>query len=177
MEFRLAVKSDAESIALLHAASWQRTYRGMMPDEFLDRTAVSDRLAVWRERMRGSQADRFTYLALNADRLVGFICAFGDEDADWGSYIDNLHVDVGHRRRGVGLALMRGAARWFLEHYAGSGVYLWVMEANASARRFYESLGGRHRGTVMKGDPGGGSAPNCRYTWDLPEALVRATER
>jgi hypothetical protein len=63
LEVRLAVQSDTDSIALLHAASWQRTYRGMMPDEFLDNAAVSNRLAVWRERMRDSQADRFTYQA------------------------------------------------------------------------------------------------------------------
>jgi len=176
MEFRLAVQNDTDSIALLHAASWQRTYRSMMPDEFLDNAAVSNRLTVWRERMRGSQADRFTYLALDRGRLVGFICAFGSEDADWGSYIDNLHVDVGYKRRGVGIGLMRGAARWLREHHARSGVYLWVMEANASARRFYEYLGARNRETMMKSDPGGGSAPNCRYTWDSPEALFRATE-
>jgi hypothetical protein len=75
MQFRLPVKGDADNIALLHAASWQRTYRGMMPDEFLDSAAVSNRLAARRERMRASQAGQFTYLALDAGRLVGSICA------------------------------------------------------------------------------------------------------
>jgi GNAT superfamily N-acetyltransferase len=177
VEFRSAIETDAESIALLHAESWQRTYRGMMPDEFLQTAVVvPNRVAAWQARMREERVDRFTYVAVNDDRLVGFICAFGNEDAGWGSYIDNLHVAAGHQRCGIGAELMRSAGRWLCEHYPDSGVYLWAMEANVSARSFYERLGARRRETTMKADPGGGRAPNCRYTWDHPAMLVPPTE-
>jgi hypothetical protein len=33
---RTARSDEAESIAALHTASWRRTYRGMMADDFLD---------------------------------------------------------------------------------------------------------------------------------------------
>ena len=176
MEFRLATENDAECIARLHAESWQKNYRGLMPDEFLQAAVVPNRLAAWHARMGENRSDRFTYVALDDDRLAGFICVFGNQDADWGSYIDNLHVAAGYQGRRIGAELMHSAGRWLSQHYPGCGVYLWVMEANVSARSFYERLGGRNRETIMKSDPGGGRAPNCRYTWDRPTMLVPAAE-
>jgi GNAT superfamily N-acetyltransferase len=144
----------------------------MMPDEFLDGAVVQNRLATWQERMHEHRADRFTCVALDRDQVVGFICAFGHEDEVWGSYIDNLHIDLNYQRCGIGRELMWRAGRWLEEHYADLGVYLWVMEANLSARSFYERLGGTNRETTMKSDPGGGHALNCRYTWNKPALLA-----
>lgn len=172
MDFRIAELNDAHSIAALHAESWRRTYRGMMPDEFLDGPVMSNRLAVWRERLNEDRSDRWVCLALDSARLIGFVCVFGNEDPVWGSYIDNLHVAIEYHRMGVGTKLMLRAAQWLDRMYPRSGVYLWVMEANSPARRFYERLGARNGGTSHKRDPGGGCAPNCRYVWAEPKALL-----
>jgi hypothetical protein len=42
----------ADRIAERHALSWQRTYRGMMTDEFLDRRALANRRQVWHDRLQ-----------------------------------------------------------------------------------------------------------------------------
>lgn len=172
MQFRSATEKDAEGIALLHARSWQRTYRGMMPEEFLQNEVVAERLAEWHARMREDRVDRLVYLAVDGDRLAGFICAFGGEDSRWGSLIDNLHVDADYQGSGLGAELMAGAGRWLRQHHPDAGVYLWVFEANLAARGFYERLGGCNRETLVQTDPGGGSAPCCRYTWSHPGLLV-----
>jgi ribosomal protein S18 acetylase RimI-like enzyme len=176
VEFRVA-GDDAERIAELHAQSWRRTYRGMMRDEFLDGPVVANRLDAWQKRLSENLVDRWVYLATDGSQLVGFICVFGNEDPIWGSYIDNLHVSADYHRRGIGAVLMGHAAAWLGARYPGSGVYLWVMMANESARRFYERLGATDAGTIIKCDPGGGHAPNCRYVWRDPAALRQhATE-
>lgn len=69
---------------------------------------------------------------------------------------------------------MQAAAVWLKGRHADLGVYLWAMEANDTARRFYEQLGGANVGTVDRLDPAGGSAPNCRYVWANPAALISA---
>jgi len=48
---RQAHAGDAEHIARFHTESWQRTYRGMMSDAFLDGGALENRLRVWKERL------------------------------------------------------------------------------------------------------------------------------
>lgn len=177
MNYREARRSDAERIAQLHAQSWRQTYRGMMSDAFLDGDVVSNRLQVWRERLAHDQAAQFVFLAEDAAGLAGFICAFGDEDARWGSYIENLHVAIDRKRMGIGSALMQAAAAWLRQRHPQAGVYLWVMEANAPARRFYERLGAANAGTQDKIDPAGGAAPNCRYVWSTPAQLHAGCQR
>ena len=45
-QLRPAQASDADALAALHAGSWQRTYRGMMSDAFLDGEALDNRRRV-----------------------------------------------------------------------------------------------------------------------------------
>jgi ribosomal protein S18 acetylase RimI-like enzyme len=169
---RVADADDAESIAVLHTGSWRRTYRGMMSDEFLDGAALGDRRRVWRDRLHANNPGQFVCVAEHDSTIVGFICAFAHHDPIWGAYIDNLHVAYDLHRRGVGRALMRSAAEWLCRIEATGGVYLWVMEANTSARAFYERLGASNAGVESLEDPGGGRAPNCRYVWSDPRVLL-----
>jgi ribosomal protein S18 acetylase RimI-like enzyme len=176
MHFRRAEACDADRIAQLHAESWRRTYRGMMRDEFLDGDVLTNRCHAWRDLMTTLGAGKLVLLAEDGAHLAGFICVTGDEDVLWGSYVNNLHVATSHMRRGVGKALMGHAARWLRDSYARSSIYLWVMQRNDRARRFYEALGAANVGERSLLDPGGGSALNCRYVWRRPEDLLRACD-
>ena len=164
---------DADAIAALHTDSWRRTYRGMMSDAFLDGGALENRRHVWRERLGSQNSKPLVVVADAGGRIAGFVCVYARGDAkEWGAYIDNLHVAHHWQGRGVGRALMRRAAEWVCDTQPGVGVYLFVMEANANARAFYDRLGARNAGTIELKDPAGGSAPNCRYVWADPRVLV-----
>jgi len=169
---RPAESSDADALAALHAGSWQRTYRGMMSDAFLDGEALDNRRRVWRERLGTADVDQWVTVADDGARIVGFICVYARGDAGWGAYIDNLHVVPDWQGRGLGGALMRSAGEWVCRTQPGAGVYLWVMEANVRARAFYDRLGARNVETIQLEDPGGGQAPNCRYVWADARALL-----
>ena len=70
-QYRRAVGADAERVALLHADSWRRTYRGSYRDEFLDGDVVTNRLGVWRCRLTDDREDQFVYLAEADSSLLG----------------------------------------------------------------------------------------------------------
>jgi ribosomal protein S18 acetylase RimI-like enzyme len=172
MIYRAAQAADREQIARLHADSWRRTYRGLFSDHFLDYEADADRLQLWEQRLHSPRTDQCVFVADERGSVNGFICVYGDDDPQWGSLIDNLHVAHATKRRGIGSHLMTHAFGWLAQHYANSGVYLWVMQSNQSARRFYEKLGASNAGVIDKPNPtGGGSARNCRYVWGAPKQL------
>ncbi len=175
LSYRKAKFSDAEQIGLLHADSWKRHYRGMLEDDFLDHRAASNRIQVWLTRLDNPAANQWVLLAEEDSRLLGFICVYSKDDPTWGSLIDNLHVAHNSQGKGIGTWLMMQARCWLEDHFAGTGVYLWVMQDNPSARRFYEMLGASEQDTVDKPNPaGGGSAFNCRYSWATPGDIIVA---
>lgn len=52
MLYREATALDADAIAVLHAESWRRAYRGHLSDAYLDGPIFKDRTSVWRGRFQ-----------------------------------------------------------------------------------------------------------------------------
>jgi ribosomal protein S18 acetylase RimI-like enzyme len=174
IEYRSARLSDAEAIADLHARSWRENYRGAFLDTFLDGDLPGERFRVWRERLAHPPGNQFVQVAVDGTKLAGFVCAYAASDPQWGSFVDNLHVARAFKRSGIGSALMKQAATWLAVSYPELGVYLLVLEANVSARRFYERLGGQNSGVSTMETHGGAVVRSCRYTWPRPAFLFSA---
>lgn len=171
IEYRQAQPGDAEAVALLHARSWRENYRGAFTDAFLDGDLPGERIRVWQERLRDPPHNQFVQLAVDGASLQGFVCVYGDHEPQWGSFIDNLHVAAASKRCGIGSSLMTQAGAWLSSHYPALGIYLWVLEANSSARRFYERLGAHNAGVSTMETHGEAMVRSCRYTWAKPESL------
>ena len=174
MHIRPATQEDAESIAQLHAESWRVAYRGIFRDEFLARNVVQDRIEVWRQRFATPKQNQMVLVAEKSQELIGFACAFGNEDQKWGTFIDNLHVRKGKSRQGIGKRLMREIAHWSQQHYPGAGLYLSVLEANVAARLFYEALGATNQAARLWEPPGGGEVVELHYVWLSLDSLLSA---
>lgn len=162
---RVALVADAPAIARLHAQSWRIAYRGALSDAYLDGPIEAERLTVWRQRLEQPASNQFVMLAHQHEQAAGFICAYGAEDPTWGTFIDNLHVAHEFKRQGIGASLMQRVAAWSRRHHAGCSLYLWVLQSNRPAQRFYESIGGTLAGEGTWQPPDGSALPKLRYTW------------
>jgi len=166
LKYREATPADSESIAALHARSWQVNYRGAFPDSYLDGDALDERRAVWADRFAAAPDNQFVVLCEDdGGELLGFACAFGEADERWGTLLDNLHVRPGMNGQGIGKRLVRRVAAWHLAKYPERPMYLWVLEQNQRGQRFYERLGGTREDTVAFDTPGGGQSTGIRYAW------------
>jgi len=60
-----------------------------------------------------------------------------------------------------------------LDATPGAGLYLWVLDVNTAAQRFYAARGGVEAGREMCGPfPGGGTALSRRIVWPDPSTLL-----
>lgn len=174
---RAAGPDDAENIAALHAENWRRHYRGAYADEYLDGDVVSDRRSVWSARL-ATPADSLTAIAEDEAGLAGFVHVVFDEDDHWGSFVDNLHVSHDRMRAGIGTALLAHAAEAVVARATGRSMYLWVLEQNTAAQRFYRAVGGTCVEASPVPAPGGvptrlnGTPNGLRFTW--PDATLLA---
>jgi GNAT superfamily N-acetyltransferase len=199
LRLRTAGPNDAEAVALLHADSWRRHYRGAYSDSYLDGDVMTDRRAVWSARLAapvgtetilaeydyGDEAEDDGEDGAGAESgaganagLIGFVHTVFDADERWGSLVDNLHVRHDRKRTGAGRALMIRAAAGVVEHAMTKAMYLWVLEQNTAAQQFYQALSGACVEKAQVPAPGGNPAnlnglPNClRMAW--PDASLLA---
>lgn len=177
--FRPAGPDDADAIAGLHADSWRRHYRGAYSDAYLDGDVLTDRRAVWSERLAKPRPSA-TILATDEEQLAGFVHVVFDDHERWGALVDNLHVAAPWQRRGLGSALLGRAAQAVSTEGGGTAIYLWVLEQNLAAQAFYSALGGDCVERAKVGPPGGvperltGSPVGLRCVWRDCDTLTTA---
>lgn len=172
MHIRPATPADAAAIAALHTDSWQRTYRGVLSDDYLDHQAAAERLAYWQARLREPAAtQRVLLLEDETGALLGFACVVLDEDPRWGNYLNNLHVRHEQQGLGLGRRLMQASAAACVEARS-QGFYLWVAQDNRAAQGFYARLGGRQEDSQVWEAPDGSRPLIYRYAWPKLDGLL-----
>lgn len=170
--YREATTNDAEQIAQLHSLSWQRNYRGIWRDDFLNGPVLENRRKVWQQRLNQPVLNQHVIVAETKGSICGFACAYANEDPVWGTLLDNLHVHIDQKGQGVGTVLIKSAARWSYQTNSNSGFYLWVLAQNTNARTFYENLGATNQELVTDENPGGGFSDAYRYVWPDVKKLI-----
>jgi GNAT superfamily N-acetyltransferase len=135
---RDARPEDAAAIAAVHVRAWQAAYRGLMPDDFLDRLDPQDRAG--RYTLGSSDpADPQTLLAVDKrERLLGFATIAPSAELAEHGELRALYIDPPHWRGGVGLALMDCCLARLRQRGFDRAV-LWLLVGNERAARFYRA--------------------------------------
>jgi GNAT superfamily N-acetyltransferase len=178
VRIRLAEERDAQEIARVHVRGWRAAYPGMVPQATLD--ALSDHTYEerWKRGLRSPLAEDRTFLAEDDGRIVG-VASTGlcrDDDQPIGTAeLFLLYVDPNLFGTGVGRELLRLAER----DLAARGYLratLWVLAANARARRFYEIAGWRADGSDHALDMSGEAVVEVRYGRELGAGLIATSQ-
>ena len=170
---REATKLDSAAIAHLHAESWRSAYRGILSDDYLDQRANTERAALWQSRFSEiASKPFFAVLAETGAELAGFACVFPQEHPTFGSFLDNLHVVPQSIGQGIGRQLLGGVARRLIADKVPGGLYLWVIEKNSRARKFYAKAGAVEVERVELPMPDGSRLAEMRCYWPDPARLL-----
>lgn len=148
---------DRDTISQLHARSWQTVYAGLLTKKYLSEDVFSERGAVWQQRFSQPVANQRIFVATEDEKLLGFICIYLDQHQEYGTLIENLHVDARATGKGIGKALLQHAASVIQQEASYSGAYLEVLCQNLSAQKFYDYLGG---------------SPILKQQWQAPEGSL-----
>jgi ribosomal protein S18 acetylase RimI-like enzyme len=138
------LRQHAEQIAALHAASWVATYSDVLSPLYLQNTVPTERLALWKSRFETPKSNQLVLVAQEGSAVIGFAfaCVFVGEHPQWGSCLDNLHVQSSHQGQGVGRSLLRCVAALCEIKIPDQGLYLNVNQSNTRAQMLYLAWGG-----------------------------------
>ncbi|MFI6034327.1 GNAT family N-acetyltransferase [Streptomyces sp. NPDC051315] len=161
--------ADCDRVAEIRVRGWQTAYRGLMPQSHLDALSVTEDVERRRAGLLGGDGSVVNLVAERAGAVVGW-AAHGPyregEDRTEDAELYALYVDPAHVGTGAGRALLTEAVRRtaFRGHRR---VYLWVLEENVRARRFYERAGFHADGAKEPFDVEGTAVPEVRYVRHL----------
>src|SRR5690625_2571827 len=139
LKIREAVVTDAKGIAKVQVDSWKTTYKGIVPDEYLQKLSYEDRQKVW----NGAISQGKMYVAEgNESNIVGFAIGGKERSGDYPDYVGEvyaIYILQEFQGKGIGTTLMKPIVNDLLEQNIESMIVL-VLEINDS-RFFYEALG------------------------------------
>ncbi|WFR61747.1 GNAT family N-acetyltransferase [Paenibacillus amylolyticus] len=143
MLIRPAHEGDAQGIAHVHTESWKTTYRGIVPDDFLDHLTIESRLPQWEKSIRSGEKDQILVVAEQEHgNIVGFACGGKEREGklpyDGELYAIYLLKEV--QQTGIGQQLATHVVK-HLQNQDMKRLIIWALERN-SACRFYEKMGG-----------------------------------
>lgn len=138
---RLASPDDASAIAKVRVESWRATYRGMIPDGYLDAMTVEASAALWERILTAPPNPTHTFVAEQDGEITGFASGMmlAEPRHDVDAELTGLYVVPAHQRAGLGRRLL-GSVAAAQRAEGASGLIVWVIAANRKARTFYESL-------------------------------------
>lgn len=152
---RYADLKDAETLAFINSESFNKAFKGIIPDEVLEERFTCEKLT---ERLSQELSDNSTknsimYLDNKPVGMMTFGKSFS-EDLDTSAIeIWRIYLLPEYWNRKLGEPFME----WGIKELRNMGykkVALWVIEENLRARRFYEKQGFSHDGVKRIINPG-----------------------
>lgn len=143
---RKAELSDVDDIAEIHVDSWRKAYTGIIPQGVLDGLSVTSRAERLREYLSNTSLGTHTYVVSNLDTVVGFATIGPARDLDAEPGFNELYA-IYLRADSWGSGAGRELLRVTLEEHPSPTTWLWVLQANERAQRFYRRNGFQADGT------------------------------
>jgi len=167
MLLRPAERADAIAVARVHVRAWQAAYRGLLPDAYLDGLKPEDRAPHY-DFSHIDPAKPHTIVAVEGEAVLGFATTMPARDPDLEHHgeLAALYVDPELWGRGFGAALI-AAARARLVEQGFRHAYLWLLEGNARAGRFYHLDGWVPDGNHKTDSIWGVTVSELRYRREL----------
>lgn len=140
--FREASLTDCEEVARVHVRAWQDSFRGIVPQAFLDRMSAAQRAEAFTQGF-SAPFYRMYVAEMDGRSIVGF-ADFGEPRGEIDGYeaeLYSIYILPEFQRQGVGQRLVELGVRFLLASDRRS-MYLLTLEASPY-RKFYDKLGGQ----------------------------------
>jgi ribosomal protein S18 acetylase RimI-like enzyme len=139
---RRATVDDAEAIARTRIDGWRASYRGLIPDAYLDSMDVHASRALWEKILSVDSPTASVVVAAKDADIVGFAAGNILSESKQGleAELTGIYVRREFQRAGIGHLLL-GAVLADLRAQHPNGLIVWVLAGNKPARAFYERLG------------------------------------
>ena len=139
---------DAEQYIDLSNLVWRDAYKHIFPEEvFVSNESKKQKMIDKFGSFVANDADKFNYVAVDRDRIVGFISGrLGTKYQNFDSMdiaeLESIYIHPDYQAIGIGTEFKNVFVKWAKEHGAKRWM-LGVLKDNKKARKIYEMWGGK----------------------------------
>jgi L-amino acid N-acyltransferase YncA len=158
-------EKDLLSIGKVQVESNRSTYKGIMPENYLNNLSYKSKASEWKEKLFSDKRTHFMYVAENDDsNIVGFASGSSFRTNDlFEREIYSIYILEEFQRKGIGKLLVDAIIKNYIESNVRSMI-LWTIKDNPS-RLFYKKLGGKIVDKRLI-DRGGKELQQIAYAWE-----------
>lgn len=170
MKIRKANIQDAQSIGKVHVDSWRTTYKGILPDDFLNRLSYEQRTELWKNNI--SDATNYVLVAENKQgEIIGFATSGTRKRNSVVNSTDltSIYLLEEYHGQGIGKRLLKEIFTYFNQK-GYEKVFVEVLAENKS-RYFYEYYGAQYVNNVEI-NIGGKIVEELIYVWNDINKLI-----
>ena len=161
MEIRYITPADDKmTISKIYEESWKYAYKGIIPQDYLESLPEGR----WVANLENSNWG--TLVCVDSGRIVGtssFCESRLNQFSGWGEII-SIYLLPDYMGRGVGKVLFQSVVAELMK-MGYRNIYLWVLEVNLRARRFYEKEGFLGTDDYLYDNIGGKDVHEIRYIY------------
>ncbi|MFY4723006.1 GNAT family N-acetyltransferase [Streptomyces sp. LaBMicrA B280] len=170
-------EEDIHGVSTVRVKGWQAAYAGMVPQDYLDALTVTEDARRRRDMFERAAGTVLNLVAEENGTVVGWAALGPSREADRRPRDGELlALYAAPDRLGTGRALMRQTLTAARER-SFRRLILWVLAANARARRFYEHAGFLPDGGSTDWPVNGVVVPEVRYSADLAQLNPAISQR
>ena len=162
MGFHIANREDATGVTKVQVDSWRTTFKGIVPDDFLNNLSYDKREPIWKRAI----IENNLYIAEDENgHVIGFSAGGKERTGNYKTYLGELYtifILKEHQGKGLGRSLVKLVVDDLKRNNLNSMV-IWVIKENPACQ-FYEALGGKEIDTRVI-EIGGQKLSEVAYGW------------
>ncbi|MDD4159496.1 MAG: GNAT family N-acetyltransferase [Synergistaceae bacterium] len=162
MEIRRFLETDnIDDVSRVYAKSWKSAYCGIVPQDYLDSIPENR----WSKILINELSN--LWIVSDGKQIIGsstYALARDEKYSGWGEII-SIYLLPSYFHLGIGTKLLRASMNELFS-MGYENIYLWVLEDNFSARRFYEKNGFKMKEDTMQSVIGGKLLNEIRYIYN-----------
>ncbi len=134
-------KSDIEAVSIIYTINWKSTYKGILPNSFLDEMTYIHSAEKWLTYI--NTAGKGGFVAVNeSSEIIGFAAYKPSNEFNNVLLLDSLHISPTAQGRGIGKKLIFKVGSYALD-YGYSKMSICIVKGNDRAEKIYTHLGAK----------------------------------
>lgn len=137
-------REDCAAVAHVVTVTWNETYRGIVPDEFLDSLYLNENERIQNSYNNFNENENHQYVLEVDNNIVGFVNVGSSDESDYDNCgeIHAVYIINGYKGNGFGKKLIETGIKE-LKNMGFNKMIIGCLVGNPS-NEFYEHIGGKY---------------------------------